>query len=59
MVPGLYDRPDGCLFGPRCKYHQSACAQRPALQQLPAGAVRCHFPLTAAIAMADSSEVVL
>lgn len=45
MVPGLYDRPDGCLFGPRCRYRATACDQRPALQTMPAGAVRCHFPL--------------
>jgi dipeptide transport system ATP-binding protein len=48
MVPGLYDRPDGCLFAPRCNYRQAACERRPALQQMPAGAVRCHFPLNAA-----------
>ncbi len=48
MVPGLFDRPDGCLFGPRCAYSVAACAQRPALQQTSAGAVRCHFPLSAA-----------
>lgn len=47
MVPGLYDRPAGCLFGPRCQYHTPACEQRPALQQTPHGAVRCHFPLPA------------
>jgi dipeptide transport system ATP-binding protein len=47
MVPGLYDRPSGCLFGPRCNYHQAACAQRPGLQTAGSGAVRCHFPLTA------------
>ena len=46
MVPGLYDRPAGCLFGPRCKYAQPGeCQRRPALQALDAGAVRCHFPL--------------
>ncbi len=45
MVPGLYDRPGGCLFAPRCNNRQPACAQRPALQQTASGAVRCHFPL--------------
>jgi dipeptide transport system ATP-binding protein len=61
MVPGLFDRPSGCLFAPRCKYRQSACEQRPALQKVPAGAVRCHFPLTAgqAHATVDASEGVL
>ena len=45
MVPGLYDRPNGCLFGPRCSYRVATCDQRPALQHSAADAVRCHFPL--------------
>ncbi len=46
MVPGLYDRPSGCLFGPRCSHAKTMeCAQRPALQATTDGAVRCHFPL--------------
>jgi dipeptide transport system ATP-binding protein len=47
MVPGLYDRPSGCLFAPRCNYCAPACAQRPALQRTGSAAVRCHFPLVA------------
>ncbi len=46
MVPGLYDRPRGCLFGPRCSYTQDRCRnQRPALDASDGGHVRCHFPL--------------
>ncbi len=46
MVPGLYDRPAGCLFAPRCAYVQQHCRdQRPALRDWQAGKVRCHFPL--------------
>ncbi len=49
MVPGLYDRPSGCLFAPRCGYAQDRCrAERPALRDWQAGKVRCHFPLCAA-----------
>ena len=30
MVPGMLDRPSGCLFGPRCSYAQEMkCQQRP------------------------------
>jgi dipeptide transport system ATP-binding protein len=48
MVPGVYDRPAGCLFAPRCNYRQAACSQRPVLRTLEQGAaVRCLFPLTA------------
>jgi len=45
MVPGLHDRPAGCLFAPRCGARQPACAQRPVLQPVDGGSVRCHFPL--------------
>ena len=46
MVPGLYDRPEGCLFAPRCSYATDDCrAQRPSFQSWQAGAVRCCYPL--------------
>ena len=46
MVPGLYDRPRGCLFAPRCSYAVDSCrAQRPTLRDVQEGRVRCHFPL--------------
>jgi len=49
MVPGMYDRPHGCLFAPRCAYAQDACrAQRPPLQSRQQGQVRCQYPLGAA-----------
>ncbi len=44
--PGLYDRPAGCLFAPRCSYaDRSSAAQRPALRAWQDGQVRCHYPL--------------
>ena len=46
MVPGLYDRPTGCLFGPRCGHaNDKECLSRPTLHPMLQGAVRCHFPL--------------
>jgi oligopeptide/dipeptide ABC transporter ATP-binding protein len=46
MVPGLYDRPKGCLFSPRCSYaNDGLCQTRPALRDWQNGAVRCHFPM--------------
>jgi dipeptide transport system ATP-binding protein len=46
MVPGLYDRPAGCLFAPRCNYADDSCrAQRPPLRAWQDGMVRCHYPL--------------
>ena len=51
MVPGLYDRPTGCLFAPRCAYATEHCADvRPPLRPWQSasqagGMVRCHYPL--------------
>ena len=46
MVPGLYDRPSGCLFAPRCGYANQRCRdERPALRDWQSGMVRCHTPL--------------
>ena len=49
VVPGVHDRPAGCLFAPRCGYVTTrACQVRPALrgvEALPGAQVRCHFPL--------------
>jgi dipeptide transport system ATP-binding protein len=46
MVPGLYDRPAGCLFEPRCSHaQQGVCLTRPVLHPWKSGAVRCHSPV--------------
>ena len=46
VVPSLSERPDGCLFAPRCKYATPrAVACRPDLQPWKNGLVRCHYPL--------------
>jgi dipeptide transport system ATP-binding protein len=47
MVPGLYDRPTGCLFAPRCNYADDDCrGQRPGLVNGLEATVRCHHPLS-------------
>jgi len=46
VVPGLYDRPTGCLFNPRCRYATELCRTtppRPAAEAL--GRALCHYPL--------------
>jgi dipeptide transport system ATP-binding protein len=49
MVPGLYDRPAGCLFAPRCAYATEHCrTERPSLAAWQNGHVRCHYPLGSA-----------
>src|SRR4030095_6914121 len=32
VVPGLHDRPHGCLFSPRCAYATPACRVGPAVR---------------------------
>jgi dipeptide transport system ATP-binding protein len=46
VVPGLYDRPRGCLFSPRCAYAtEHSRAIRPELRPWQGGWIRCHYPL--------------
>ena len=40
-VPGIDDRPAGCLFAPRCAHVSAICATPPVLRD----GVRCHTPL--------------
>ncbi len=49
VVPGMYDRPSGCLFNPRCEYSDSRCvAEAPPLREAGDAIVRCHYPLGSA-----------
>jgi dipeptide transport system ATP-binding protein len=46
MVPGLNDRPKGCLFSPRCAYAtEHSRLIQPELRNWADGRVRCHYPL--------------
>ena len=46
MVPGLNDRPKGCLFSPRCAYAtEHSRSVQPQLRSWQDGHVRCHYPL--------------
>jgi dipeptide transport system ATP-binding protein len=46
VVPGVFDRPRGCLFAPRCAYATAhSQAVRPELRAWQGGEVRCHYPL--------------
>jgi len=48
VVPGIYDRPMGCLFHPRCRFADDRCrVEEPGLRGLGDGMVRCHKPLAA------------
>ena len=55
MVPGLFDRPTGCLFAPRCGYANERCrSERPALRDWQGAALCCHLPLAATPAAAGT-----
>ena len=41
MVPGIDDRPSGCLFNPRCGFATDLCRTTP--PSVSEG-TRCHFP---------------
>ncbi len=45
VVPGVADRPTGCLFAPRCRFAFDRCAEPPESHALVDGEVRCHAPL--------------
>jgi dipeptide transport system ATP-binding protein len=46
VVPGLYDRPRGCLFSPRCLYATAhSRTVQPELRPWMDGRIRCHYPL--------------
>ncbi len=46
VVPGQFDRPDGCLFSPRCEHATDLCLQQVPIQKdASQGFARCHFPL--------------
>ena len=48
VVPGAYDRPQGCLLSPRCPYVRERCrASRPPLFEVGASLARCYYPLGA------------
>lgn len=48
VVPGKYDRPQGCLLNPRCPYATEKCRTvEPELIQLNGRQVKCHTPLNA------------
>ena len=48
VVPGLFDRPDGCLFNPRCTRADDKCRTvAPPRQGPDLGEALCHYPVKA------------
>jgi dipeptide transport system ATP-binding protein len=47
VVPGIADRPAGCVFNPRCGFTTDRCrAEQPKLAGTDGWLVRCHYPLS-------------
>jgi dipeptide transport system ATP-binding protein len=47
VVPGQFDRPEGCLFNPRCKFADDLCrSTRPRVAAVDPALTLCHYPLT-------------
>ncbi len=46
VVPGQFDRPEGCLFSPRCTYATEKCnKEQPEEASMDLGRALCHYPL--------------
>ncbi len=46
VVPGAGDRPEGCLFNPRCAFRTARCQrEQPPLESDAGGYHRCFYPL--------------
>jgi dipeptide transport system ATP-binding protein len=48
VVPGQYDRPEGCLFGPRCEFFKPECEVGAKRHLGDDGEVLCNFPIQSA-----------
>ncbi|KJS00025.1 MAG: peptide ABC transporter ATP-binding protein [Desulfobulbaceae bacterium BRH_c16a] len=48
IVPGQFDKPQGCLFSPRCRYATSLCREKqPLAGPVEFGQALCHYYLAA------------
>jgi dipeptide transport system ATP-binding protein len=53
VVPGQYDRPQGCLFSPRCRFATDLCRrQPPTAARAELGRALCHTPLRSGVPLA-------
>jgi dipeptide transport system ATP-binding protein len=56
VVPGLLDRPSGCLFSPRCAFGNARCHNEPpAHASASLGRALCHTPLVRGVAQVSRS----
>ena len=54
VVPGQFDRPEGCLFSPRCAFADEHCRRvEPVPAEAALGFARCHYPLEQGVPRRD------
>jgi dipeptide transport system ATP-binding protein len=59
VVPGLFDRPAGCLFSPRCVFATDLCRSvAPPRQSADLGFALCHYPLRDGVPLGHPGPVV-
>ncbi len=52
VVPGQFDKPEGCLFSPRCRFTTDLCRTTPPRQANEVlGRALCHYPLEQGVPM--------
>lgn len=60
VVPGQFDRPQGCLFSPRCSRVDAVCHNTsPPVSGSELGKARCHFPLPLVNSSSGNAESAL
>ena len=58
IVPGQFDKPQGCLFSPRCRYATDLCREKqPTPGPAEFGQALCHYPLEKGIPTNYPEEV--
>ena len=58
VVPGQFDKPDGCLFAPRCRFTKDRCRQKtPSAASESLGAAFCHYPLEKGAPLHSNTDV--
>jgi dipeptide transport system ATP-binding protein len=58
VVPGQFDRPEGCLFNPRCRFATERCKrEEPRMDDPPRPGVRCHYALKGGVPQGHPEKV--
>ena len=58
VVPGQFDRPQGCLFSPRCRFVDDRCRTvSPESQSADVGYAKCHYPLSDGVPIVEEGAL--